>query len=315
MLLRFFRFLLLLLALAAGAAMAAEPLLAPAQLQTRLQNAETLRVVDVRPPEAFAKGHIAGAVSAPYSQWRGPATNPGALVELPALTRLVQSLGLTPQTPAVVVFAGEDATDFGSAARVYWTLKSLGLTELSILDGGLAAWQAAGLPLTTQTTTVPPSQWQPQFSERWLATRDQVEGLLDSNDALLVDARPAPFFEGRKAHAAARTWGTLPGAVNLDNARFFKSDSAQLLPPAELARVAQSLPQTPATETVSFCNTGHWAATDWFVLSEVLARPGVRLYPGSMVDWTQAASPLPVANEPGRLTQLGYKITNWLSRN
>ncbi len=39
----------------------------------------------------------------------------------------------------------------------------------------------------------------------------------------------------------------------------------------------------------SYCNTGHWAATDWFVLSEVLGRKDVKLYPGSMVEWTADA--------------------------
>jgi thiosulfate/3-mercaptopyruvate sulfurtransferase len=40
-----------------------------------------------------------------------------------------------------------------------------------------------------------------------------------------------------------------------------------------------------AKPVVSYCNTGHWAATDWFVLHELLGRPA-RLYAGSMVDWT-----------------------------
>ena len=42
----------------------------------------------------------------------------------------------------------------------------------------------------------------------------------------------------------------------------------------------------PAGPAVSYCNTGHWAATDWFVLSEILGRKDVRLYSGSMVEWT-----------------------------
>jgi hypothetical protein len=54
--------------------------------------------------------------------------------------------------------------------------------------------------------------------------------------------------------------------------------------------------------TVSFCNTGHWAATNWFVLSEVLGERNVKLYPESMVDWS--ASGLPMDNVPGRMKQL-----------
>ena len=68
-------------------------------------------------------------------------------------------------------------------------------------------------------------------------------------------------------------------------------------------------------QTVAFCNTGHWAATDWFALSEVLGRKNVKLYPGSMVDWTQAPQALPVANEPGRAQQLLIDAKLWAARN
>lgn len=305
------RFPLFCLALVASVAVSAAPLLTPAELDALLPD-DMVRVVDTRGDDDFAQAHIPGAVSAPYGQWRGPASNPGELVPMDQLTTLVQALGLTPQTHAVIVYAGRNSTDFGSAARVYWTLKSLGMARLSVLNGGLKAWQAAGLPVTTQAADVAPSSWQPQFNDQWLATRDEVRDLLGNGHTLLVDARPAPYFEGHKAHPAAGAWGTLPGAVNLDNARFFKPGSAALMSPAELAQVAQSLQQAPGEDAVSFCNTGHWAATEWFVLSEVLGESNMRLYPGSMVDWTQARTPLPMANEPGRVMQLAYKISNWI---
>ncbi|HLR12516.1 MAG TPA: sulfurtransferase, partial [Burkholderiaceae bacterium] len=57
-------------------------------------------------------------------------------------------------------------------------------------------------------------------------------------------------------------------------------------------------------ETISFCNTGHWAATDWFALSEVVGQPNVRLYPASLAEWTQASTPLPMDHVPSRGQQL-----------
>jgi len=67
------------------------------------------------------------------------------------------------------------------------------------------------------------------------------------------------------------------------------------------------LPQQPgAVQIVSFCNTGHWAATNWFVLSEVLHRPHVALYPGSMVDWSRADAPM--AHVPTRWQQLWQQL-------
>ena len=62
----------------------------------------------------------------------------------------MQSLGIDAATPVVVVYEGSNSTDFGAAARVYWTLKAAGVKNLSILNGGVKAWRAANLPLTTE---------------------------------------------------------------------------------------------------------------------------------------------------------------------
>lgn len=314
----FLKFRLVLLWLAAAllplGASAAAPLLSPAELQA-LQQRQPVRLIDTREAPAYALQHLPGAVSAPYARWRGPASNPGQLPTLPVLTELVRELGLTPDTHAVIVYSGTDSTDFGSAARVYWTLKSLGMNQLSILNGGLTAWKAAGLPVSQQPARAERSDWQPRLHTRWMATQDEVQGQLGSSEVLLVDSRPAAFFEGRKLHAAARALGSLPGAVNLDSDLFFEPGSAALMPLPALNAEAAMLGDRPGQATVAFCNTGHWAATDWFVLSEMLGRPDVKLYPGSMVEWTRAPQPLPMINEPDRLGKLAYMLAAWSHRN
>ena len=65
---------------------------------------------------------------------------------------------------------------------------------------------------------------------------------------------------------------------------------------------------------VAFCNTGHWAATDWFGLSEVAGLSGVKLYAGSMVDWTQSQEPPLMANQPTRAEALAYDAKQWWER-
>ena len=157
----------------AGAAHALQPLTTPAELKT-LAEAGGVRIVDVRDAEAYALQHLPGAVSAPYARWRGQPANPGLVLPLKDLTALVQQLGLTPEQPTVLVYTGTDSTDFATAARAYWTLKSLGARQLSILNGGLNAWRAAGLPISNQAAHAPRSSWQPQFNPQWLATRAEV---------------------------------------------------------------------------------------------------------------------------------------------
>ena len=298
-------------ALLALAAHAAAPLLGPAELGALLQNPD-VRVVDIRDPKAYAANHVPGALNAPYGTWRGPATNPGELPELQKLTANVQKLGLTPATHAVVVGAGSDATDFGASARVYWTLKVLGLKELSVLNGGVKAWAAAGLPQDAKPATVAASSYAPALDASLIATREEVRGAIDTGKTRLVDARPATFFNGETRHQAAKVPGTMKGAVNLEHSRWFAKDSATMVPGDEAKKVAASLGGSD-DPTVSFCNTGHWAATNWFALSEVAGQKNVKLYPGSMVEWSRDAS-LPMDNVPSRVKQLWIDTKLWAER-
>lgn len=298
--------------LAASAwAWAAQPLLTPAELQSRLGE-PALRVVDIRDAKSYAAGHIPGAVNAPYGRWRGPASNPGELPALQKLTELVQGLGLTGATHAVVVSSGADATDFGASARVYWTLKALQLKELSILNGGLKAWSQARLPLDEKPVKVAASDYRPQLDASLIATRDEIARQIDSGTLSLVDARPAAFFLGETRHPAAKLPGTLKGAVDLEYTKWFKPGSSAFVSVEEARKVAAAAALNPQKETVSFCNTGHWAAIDWFALSEVLGQKQVRLYPGSMVDWTQSTAALPMDHVPGRAKQLFVDAKLWI---
>lgn len=296
---------------AAGACLAAQPLLSPAELKAQLGHTE-LRVIDIREPQAFAADHIPGALNAPYGKWRGPAANPGQVPELPKLTALVRSLGLGPNTHAVVVSTGSDAPDFGAAARVYWTLKMLGLNDLSLLNGGEKAWAEAKLPQDKAVATVAPSDYTPRINTSVIAERDEVLQDVNKGSATLVDARPKAFYEGETRSPVAKVPGTLPGAVDVAYGSFFDSDKSGVLR-TDKVRAASSVID-PTKDTVAFCNTGHLAATDWFVMSELLGNKNVKLYPGSMTDWTQDARALPVANMPSRGKQLWIDAKLWADK-
>jgi thiosulfate/3-mercaptopyruvate sulfurtransferase len=179
-----------------------------------------------------------------------------------------------------VVPAGVSATDFGAAARIYWTLKIAGHPAVSILDGGFAAWQAASFPVEGGKSTPSPKIFSSKIDESLLA---RVEAVEHNEHATLIDARPASYFAGREKAPAAKAYGHIPGALNIDSASFYDPATNRLRPKEQLAAIASAIPSGPV---VAYCNTGHWAATDWFVLSAVLGRPDVRLYDGSMVEWT-----------------------------
>jgi thiosulfate/3-mercaptopyruvate sulfurtransferase len=251
-------------------------------------------------------GLIPGAQWVPYAAFRGPANNAGQLPAPAELQALVQRAGLTADTPVVLVHQGVSAADFGAATRVYWTLKSLGVRHLAVLNGGFVQWQAAGLPVSYESRAVVTSEFIPVWQNTWRLSTAEVEQAILDPAVTLLDSRPLSFYLGQQAVAARP--GTIRGADNLSYETWFAGNL--LKPQAELQQLlAANRPEWSAT-TVTFCNTGHWASINWFVLSEILGVSDTRLYAESVVEWAQL--PRPMDNQPGRLTVYWAMTTSWL---
>jgi thiosulfate/3-mercaptopyruvate sulfurtransferase len=283
-------------ALAASAAGAhAAPLVDAQWLKGHLNDGKVV-VLDIRSaidgstPEAFAQGHIPGAAHSDYDKggWRVERNGVPFMVPTTAeLEKLIGELGIDEDSHVVVVPAGVSVSDFGAAARTYWTLKYAGLNNVSILDGGLAAWKAAGLPLEQGERKPSPAIFTATINNGILALASDVETIQASGGATLVDSRPASFFTGKEKAPASQAYGHIPGALSLDSAAFYDEKTNRLKSPEALAEIAKQVPAGPA---VTYCNTGHWAATDWFVMHELLGRTNAKLYAGSMVEWTSNAN-------------------------
>ena len=272
------------------------PLVSTGWLKQHLKDADVV-VLDIRSAidgggvEAYVAGHIPGAVHSDYDKAGWRVTRNGVPFMLPTvaeLEKLIGETGIDEDTHVVVVPAGVSYTDFGAAARTYWTLKVAGVTKVSILDGGYAAWAAEKNAVETGASKPSPKIFTATLHKSLFVDAREVEAIEQRGGATLVDARPASFFAGREKAPAAQGYGHIPGAVSLDSATFYDSATNRLKPRAELASLAASA--VPAGPTVTYCNTGHWASTDWFVLSELLGRTDVKLYYGSMVEWTSDAS-------------------------
>ena len=127
----------------------------------------------------------------------------------------------------------------------------------------------------------------------------------EDNDRL-IDARPEAFYRGKKQHPAAARPGTLPGSDYFAHSKWFDGGGF-IIDESAAQALASSNGFKKEDPLVSFCNTGHWAATNWFALSELGGIEAVKLYPESMVGWSHAK--LPMANTPGLLENLLNKIT------
>ena len=291
---------------AVSAATSFGPLVSPVQLSEGLGEAQPI-VLDIRGDD-YAKGHIPGAVSAPYGLFRGPEKNPGQVPDAATLEQTYEALGLETERAIVIVPEGKNDSDFGAAARVYWTLKSSGFTDLSILNGGILAWQKAGMAVNAEMVTPQPTELDIAFLDDWTASTEQVAAAGRGEvDALLLDARPEDFYQGRKSHASAARPGTLPGAANLEYTSFFDQGSPAMSETTDSPGLLEKLGVEDGEEIVSFCNTGHWAATNWFALSEVAGLDNVKLYPGSMVEYSNTDHEM--ENTPGLIANFLNKIS------
>ncbi len=253
-----------------------------------------LRIVDIRSAvdgggrAAYEGAHVPGAVHTDYAKdgWRatrGMAT--GLLPEDATLAQLIGRLGVTPTHRVVIVCAGTTVGDFSAAARVYWTFKTAGHRAVAILDGGMAAWTREGRPVEAGPGTAPPRSSYPVARDgSFRADSAAVEKAAADGSTLFLDSRSLAYFEGREKSPQALRAGRLPGAVHHDHSAAFDPAAQRLKTPAELERLFAGVPEKPV---MSYCNTGHQAATSWFVLSEILRRPHATLYDGSMSEWTE----------------------------
>lgn len=284
---------------AALAAPAVTPLVSTDWLQDNLDN-EAVVILDTRSKIAklgkddYLKAHIPGAVWSEYpGYWR--TERDGVVGVVPSIDKLeaaLSELGVSEDKAVVIVPAGTSSLEFGAAARIYWTFKYLGHEAVAILDGGHAAWVKEGRPLASGGVTPVGDLFVAEPNEALLVSTDEVAAKLGS-ETVLLDGRPHAQFVGEAKHKKATRFGHLPGAVNFDQARFYDETSNRLKSGAALASLLPESLRREDQQVVSYCNTGHWAATNWFVMSEMLGQDNVTLYDESMVGWTRR-SDLPV---------------------
>ena len=277
-----------------GHAAQAQALVSAQWLRGHLGDAHVV-VLDLRPASEHDQAHIPGAVAADYEKggWRVKQDDGagGALPPVPQIAATIAGYGVGDADQAVLV-----SDDFAAAARIYWTFKVLGHTKVSILDGGWAAWHGdAADKVQAGPVTPRPATFTPHYDAALRAELPQVEAELRDGSATLVDARPPGQWKGSEKAPTVSAYGHLPGASWVNQSEAVGEDG-RLKPKAELEKLfGQVAADKPAT---TYCNTGHLAATDWFVLSEVLKHPETRLYDGSLSQYAHDPSRKLVTETP-----------------
>jgi len=234
---------------------------------------------------SYAEGHIAGAsfadlerdLSGPVTKGvtgRHPLPEPAALIER------LKAWGLDNDSEVVLYDDGPGAY----AARAWWLLAWLGKRDgVYILDGGLKAWHAAGLPLSLD----PPQNGRGTFSgapdASLLIDAQSLRHRLGEPAMTLLDARALPRFKG-EVEPIDPVAGHIPGAQCAAFTDNLGADG-RFLPAEQLKqRFAEKLGERSPTELVAYCGSGVTACHNLFALC-LAGYPLGRLYAGSWSEW------------------------------
>ena len=267
-------------------------LISPQQLAERQKHAG-LVILDCRfaleDPDygrcSYAEGHIEGAQYADLERHlSGPVTK-GVTGRhpLPAPQALVQQLqawGINADSEIVLYDDGPGAY----AARAWWLLAWLGKRDgVSILDGGLKAWHAAGFPLSLDAPSTEPGTFTGSPDTHLLLDAEHLQKRLGQPGLTLIDARALPRFRG-EVEPIDPIAGHIPGAQCAAFNENLGSDG-RFLPVEQLKqRFADKLQGRAPDELVAYCGSGVTACHNLFALS-LAGYPLGKLYAGSWSEW------------------------------
>ena len=231
---------------------------------------------------AFAQGHVAGAVHAHLDRdLAGTKTGRNGRHPLPAradFAATLARLGVAPDRHVVVY----DAQGGMYAARAWWMLRWVGHAAVSVLDGGLGAWTAAGGALETGAVAPVAAATPYPVGASLVATVDAGALQKSLGRVTLLDARAGERYRGEVEPLDARA-GHIPGA----RSRFFKDNldaAGRFRPAAELRAAFAAFGAAPA-QIVHQCGSGVTACHNLLAM-EVAGLPGSALYPGSWSEWS-----------------------------
>jgi len=250
-----------------------------------------LRVVDTRfrladpgaGEQAYRQGHIPGAVYLHLERdLSGPVTATSGRHPLPDPRILAARLGRAGIASDDQVVVYDDAAG-AIAARLWWLLRWLGHTRVAVLNGGLAAWSAAGFDLDQGAVKPRAGSFFPAAGSVRAVAIEELLGRRGKAPRLLVDARERPRFLGQM-EPIDPVAGRIPGSVNFPFAENL-DDSGRMLDAPELQRRwRRVLGDTQINAVACLCGSGVTACLDLLAL-EVAGMPGAGLYAGSWSEW------------------------------
>lgn len=242
----------------------------------------------------YGAAHIPGARELQYSWITTMRDSVGTELPAPAQLRaLFERLGVSDDSHVVIYNSGAGMAP--TASRAFLSLDYLGHRHVSLLDGGLSQWRAAGRPVSTAVVAPTPGTITTPLRDvvvdaNWVTSRVGKTGVS------FIDTRTDGEYLGTIEQGNLRSEGHVAGARQLQWQQLFaKADSNVFLDAAALAKLYAER-SAPGDTIVTYCTVGYRASMTYFA-ARVVGLP-VKIYDGSYQDWARRRLPVVKGTAP-----------------
>jgi thiosulfate/3-mercaptopyruvate sulfurtransferase len=292
---------------AARAASPRESMLTPVSWLAQHLSDPHVVILQVGETATYKREHVPGAQAADMGEFAAPmdhsASAPASqlMLELPtddSLRTTLRGFGVSDNSHIVIV---ESDNWFSQSTRIYLTLVHAGLeANTSLLDGGLAAWKAAGQKTTSDIPPAKAGTLSPLKTVQVTVDRAYVEAHEKTPGVTIVDARSTEAWEGKQNSATRegeQKFGHIPGAHSLPFGKLWDQDKSALRPAAELEKLFADAGVKPDETVIGYCWVGQFATATLFAAQSLGHK--VLLYDGSMDEWSKLNLPLEMPAKKG----------------
>ncbi|MHB1668462.1 MAG: sulfurtransferase [Thiomonas sp.] len=273
-------------------------LISPADLSTAMQT-EPMAIIDTRDPEAYAKGHLPGAVNLRDIFTYLATSTPEGRQELQQ--RFADEFGAAGLSGAETAVLYEESMNsgFGQSCRGYFLLTYLGYPKVKVLHGGYAAWVAAGMPVSLDAPTPKAAAFPLKTSAAAvMIDKHQMLAALDDPSIVILDVRDVDEWVGTSSSPYGKDYcprkGRIPGARWLEWYRMMKpTPQGQMFKePEEILAECATVGITPQSTVYLYCFKGARASNTYLALQQAGVKK-VKMYFGSWNEWARDPS-LPI---------------------
>ncbi len=242
-------------------------------------------IVDTRAEDRYQQFHIPGAVNIPKALFRKPEDiaykkENGFAIASEKAEKVFGEAGIDANTRVVLY----DSVTFPDASVVWALLKYYGHDNVQVLRGGYEKWASEGRQLTAKQSRIEKRTFKVNPRPEMVATDDYI--LKNRENIVVLDMRTFEEYLGINPAGNPRG-GHVPDAVHIEWVEL--ADASTVKSPDEMQRVLYEAGVTRDKEIVTYCNWGIGRATLGFMVLKMLGYEKVRIYGGSMEDWSSNA--------------------------